>query len=271
MTMMPDDLAGTARSLTLMGTGTSMGVPMIACDCPVCTSSDPHDARTRTGVAVRNGTRNFLIDTGPELRLQVVRAGIREIEGVVYTHAHADHIMGMDDLRMFCFRQRQAIPLYCEPAVEQTLRHTFAYAFNPEPESLHSRPHLEFRRIGEEPFELCGMTVQPIRLVHGRLPVLGFRIQDVAFCTDVSEIPDASWRHLENLRVLILGAIREEPHPTHFNVSQALDVVARCRPRQTYLTHISHSLPHSSTNARLPDGVQLAYDGLTIPLDDQSP
>jgi phosphoribosyl 1,2-cyclic phosphate phosphodiesterase len=266
--MMPEDLIGTTRSLTLMGTGTSMGVPMIACDCAVCTSRDPHDARTRTGVAIRNGKRNFLIDAGPELRLQVVRAGIHEIEGVVFTHAHADHIMGIDDLRMYCFRQRQAIPLYCEQEVETTIRRTFPYAFHPLAESLHSRPHLEFRRISEDPFELAGLAIQPIRLFHGRLPVLGFRVQDIAFCTDVSDIPEGSWRHLEGLRVLILGAIRDEPHPTHFNISQALEVVARCRPQQTYFTHLSHSLPHEMTNARLPPGVQLAYDGLTLSLSE---
>lgn len=262
-----EDLDGIASSLTLTGTGTSMGVPMIACSCAVCTSTDPRDQRLRSGVLVRNGESAFLIDTGPELRQQLVRARVTSIDGVVYTHAHADHIMGLDDLRIFCFRQKQAIPLYCEERVEASLRQTFAYAFDEYADTLHSRPQLTFTRIGEESFELCGMTVQPIRLLHGRLPILGYRVRDVAFCTDVSAIPDASWPLLENLRVLVIGAIRDEPHPTHFTVAQALEVIERCRPQQAYLTHISHSLPHDATNARLPDHVRLAYDGLTISLE----
>ncbi|WP_437223462.1 MBL fold metallo-hydrolase [Planctomicrobium sp. SH661] len=261
-----EDLAGLDCSLTLTGTGTSMGVPMIACDCAVCTSNDSRDNRLRSGVYVRNGDSGFLIDTGPELRQQMVRTRVKTISGVVYTHAHADHIMGLDDLRIFCFRQKQSIPLFCEERVELALRKTFAYVFE-EGETLHSRPQLNFRRISEEPFELCGLPVQPIRLMHGHLPVFGYRIRDVAFCTDVSEIPESSWKHLENLRVLILGAIRDEPHPTHFTVGQALEVVDRCGPLQTYLTHISHSLPHEATNARLPKHVQLAHDGLTISLE----
>jgi len=262
-----EDLDGLSSSLTLTGTATSMGIPMIACNCAVCTSPDPRDQRLRSGVYVRNGEAGFLIDTGPELRQQLVRARVTSINGVLYTHAHADHIMGLDDLRIFCFRQKQAIPLYCEERVETSLRQTFAYAFDPRADTLHSRPQLCFSRIGEEPFELCGMTIQPIRLLHGHLPVLGFRMRNVAFCTDVSSIPETSWPLLENLDVLILGAIRDEPHPTHFTVAQALEVIDRCRPRQAYLTHISHSLPHDATNARLPKHVRLAYDGLTISLE----
>jgi len=261
-----EDLSGLSISLTLTGTGTSTGVPMIACNCAVCTSPDPRDNRMRSGVYVRNGEAGFLIDTGPELRQQMIRARVTSIAGVIYTHAHADHIMGLDDLRIFCFRQKQSIPLYCEPATEKALRSTFAYAFD-ERETLHSRPRLNFVPISETPFSLCGLTVQPIRLLHGHLPVLGFRVRNVAFCTDVSQIPEASWPFLQNLDVLILGAIRDEPHPTHFNLEQALEVIDRCKPRQAYLTHISHSLPHEATNARLPDHVRLAYDGLTLSLE----
>ena len=254
------------RRLTLLGTGTSMGVPMIACECPVCLSTDPHNQRTRTGVAVHNGDRTFLIDTGPEIRLQLVRERIHRIEGVVFTHAHADHIMGLDDLRIFGFKQKGNVPLYCEEPVEDTLRRTFSYAFNSPPDTLHSIPRLTFHRIGLEPFEVGGLDIQPIRLIHGKLPVLGFRIGDVAFCTDVSAIPESSVSQLRDLRVLVLGAIRDEPHPTHFNVQQALEVIEQLRPQQTYLTHISHSLDHAETNKRLPSGISLAYDGLAIPL-----
>ncbi|MCA9079583.1 MAG: MBL fold metallo-hydrolase [Planctomycetaceae bacterium] len=255
----------TVPSLTLLGTGTSMGVPMIGCECPVCTSTDPHNHRTRTGVLIRGPQGNLLIDTSPELRVQLIPQHVRQIAGVLFTHAHADHIMGLDDLRIFGFRQEGSIPLFCEAIVEETLRRTFAYAFAAG-DTLHSKPRLAFHRIGTEPIDLCGLRIQPIRLIHGRLPILGFRINDVAFCTDVSEIPDESWAHLSNLDVLILGAIRHEPHPTHFSVDQALQVIAKARPRRAYLTHISHTLEHAETNRLLPNQVALAYDGLEVML-----
>jgi len=252
--------------LVLLGTGTSVGVPIIGCHCEVCRSEDPRNHRTRSGVAVFAPEGVFLIDTPPELRLQLVREGIDTVEAVVYTHAHADHIFGLDDLRVIGVRRRAPVPLYCEPHVEEHIRHTFSYAFKPPRFAYEGAvPNLEFRRIGLEPFSLLGLTVQPIRLHHGKWPVLGFRINDVAFCTDVSEIPEESWTLLEGLDVLILDALREKPHPTHFSLSQALQVVERLRPRQTYFTHLSHSLDYRKTNARLPDGVELAYDGLTIP------
>lgn len=242
-----------------------MGVPMIGCDCPVCTSTNRRNDRTRTGVLIENGERSFLIDTPPEMRIQLVRESVRMIDAVVYTHAHADHILGLDDLRIFCFRKKQPIPLYCEDVVEETIRRTFSYAFDEAmANSLHSKPKLFFEEIGLRPFELCGLTVQPIRLIHGRLPVLGFRINDVAFCTDVSEIPEESWPLLEGLRVLVLGAIRYESHPTHFNIEQAMAVVERVQPQRAYFTHVSHSLDYEETNASLPNHVELAYDGQKI-------
>ena len=189
------------------------------------------------------------------------------IEAVVFTHAHADHIMGLDDLRMFGFKKKSAVPLYCEEIVENTLRRAFSYAFaSLEGKSLHSKPNLAFERLDGQPFELCGLTIQPLRLIHGKLPVLGFRINDVAFCTDVSHVPDETWPLLQNLKVLIVDAIREEPHPSHFNVAQALEMIERVNPERAFLTHISHTLEHEQTNARLPDQVELAYDGQVIDL-----
>lgn len=253
--------------LILLGTGTSHGVPIIGCHCAVCQSPNPKNHRTRTGVAVKAPAGMFLIDTPPELRLQLIREKIDLIHAVVYTHSHADHLFGLDDLRLFGYRLRHAVPLYCEEIVERQIRMAYSYAFaEPDPELHHGAiPQLELRRLGVEPFELLGMRIQPIRLIHGKLPVLGFRIGDVAFCTDVSFIPDESWPLLENLEVLVVDALREEGHATHFGIRQALEVVDRVRPKRTYLTHVSHHLEYEATNARLPENVELSYDGLRIP------
>ncbi len=254
------------NNLVLTGTGTSVGVPVAGCRCEVCESEDPRNHRLRTGVLVRAPLGNFVIDASPELRLQLVREKVTVLQAAVFTHSHADHIYGLDDLRIFGHRQDQDIPLYCEEAVEEQLRNAFHYAFAPPDPNNHrfAIPRFRFERIGMSPFELLGLRVQPIRLIHGRLPVLGFRMDDVAFCTDVSEIPDESWDLLSGLDTLVLGALREEPHATHFSVPQALEVIERVQPRRAYLTHIGHSLEYSATNARLPENVELAYDGLVI-------
>ena len=260
--------AATPSMMTLLGTGTSMGVPMIGCRCPVCTSTNPRNSRTRTGVYISAPEGPLLIDTSPELRLQLVREQIDMVHAVVYTHAHADHILGLDDLRIFGYKLKRPIPLYCEPIVEENLRRTFSYAFVPPDERnhQHSTPDLEFRTIGTDPFDVLGLHLIPLRLIHGQLPVLGYRINDVAFCTDVSFIPEETWPLLTGLKVLILDALWDDPHPTHFSVSQALEVIARLQPERAYLTHCSHRLDYEKTNARLPAGVELAYDGLQIPL-----
>ena len=260
--------AATTSMMTLLGTGTSMGVPMIGCRCPVCTSTNPRNSRTRTGVYISAPEGPLLIDTSPELRLQLVREQIDMVQAVVYTHAHADHILGLDDLRIFGFKLKRSIPLYCEPVVEEHLRRTFSYAFVPveDRNHQHSAPDLVFRTIGTDPFDVLGLRFIPLRLIHGQLPVLGYRINDVAFCTDVSFIPEETWPLLEGVKVLILDALFDEPHPTHFSVSQACEVNARVKPERAYLTHCSHRLDYDKTNARLPAGVELAYDGLQIPL-----
>ena len=254
--------------MVLLGTGTSTGVPMIGCDCDVCRSPHPRNKRLRTGVAVHAPEGTFLIDTSPEIRLQLIREQIRLVQAVIFTHGHADHIFGLDDTRLFPFRMKKALPLFCEASTEQNIRGAFNYAFEPPPPEAHpgSIPQFELIRIGTAPFELLGFQIRPIRLLHGQLPVLGFRINNVAFCTDVSRIPEESWPQLEGLDVLVLDALRDEPHPTHFGVGQALDVIKRVKPRQAYLTHVSHKLEYEATNARLPANVQLAYDGLRIPL-----
>lgn len=260
-------IAASRRELVLLGTGTSHGVPIIGCHCAVCTSTDPRNNRTRTGVAVHSGEGTFLIDTSPELRIQLLRERIDVAHAVVYTHNHADHLFGLDDLRLFGYRLKRAIPLYCEEAVERHIRAAYSYAFGPHDPDMHygAIPQLELRRIGLEPFEVLGVPVIPIRLMHGKLPVLGFRIGNVAFCTDVSFIPEESWSRLEGLDVLIVDALRDQPHETHFGIPQALEAIERVKPRRAYLTHVSHYLEYHETNARLPKGVELAYDGLRIP------
>ncbi|MBM3969026.1 MAG: MBL fold metallo-hydrolase [Planctomycetes bacterium] len=261
----PDSSRG---ELILLGTGTSVGVPMIGCDCAVCTSTNPKNHRTRTGVAINTPRGVFVIDTPPELRLQLVRERVRLIEAAVFTHAHADHIFGLDDLRTSGWKLSRPIPLFCEERVERQLRASFGYAFETPSQVLHpgAIPKLEFVRIGLEAFDVLGQRVQPIRLLHGQLPILGYRINDVAFCTDVSHIPEESWPLLEGLDVLILDALQDNPHPTHFSIAQSLKVVERLRPRQAFFTHVSHKLDYDATNARLPAGVELAYDGLRLPL-----
>lgn len=255
------------RELILLGTGTSVGVPVIGCDCPVCTSDNPRNQRTRTGVLVTAPEGNFVIDTSPELRLQLLREKVSLVKAAVFTHAHADHIFGLDDLRIFGHRMDAPVMLYCEEAVESQIRRSFSYAFLPPYPNTHhfAVPRLQFRRIGLAPFEVLGQRVQPIRLWHGKLPVLGFRIGDVAFCTDVSEIPEESWPLLEGLKTLVIDALRDRPHPTHFSIEESLQVVERVRPKQTYFTHVGHWLDYEETNAKLPPGVALSYDGLRIP------
>jgi phosphoribosyl 1,2-cyclic phosphate phosphodiesterase len=255
-----------SRELILLGTGTSVGVPVIGCRCPVCTSTNPRNQRTRTGVLVPAPEGNFLIDTPPELRIQLLRERVELIHAAVFTHSHADHIFGLDDLRIFGYRLDRAIHLHCEEPVERQLRAAFSYAFNPaDPDAHHfAVPKLAFRRIGTEPLEVLGQLVRPIRLMHGKLPLLGFRINDVAYCTDVSHIPEESWPLLEGLDTLVIDALRDHPHPTHLSVAQALEVIERVKPRRAYFTHVSHSLEYEATNARLPDGVELSYDGQRI-------
>jgi len=266
-TLQQADNTGSRQELVLLGTGTSTGVPMIGCDCEVCHSPNPRNQRMRSGVAVHAPEGTFLIDTSPELRLQLIRERIDMAHAVIFTHGHVDHLFGLDDTRLFSFKLGHPLPIYLEASTEETMRGAFSYAFRERPPEAKgwSIPRFDLHRIGEDEFDLLGLTIHPIRLLHGRLPVLGFRFNNVAFCTDVSTVPDESWSKLEGLDVLVLDALRDKPHPTHLSIDQALEVVERLKPKQTWLTHISHSLEYEATNARLPSNVQLAYDGLRIP------
>ncbi len=253
------------RRFIFLGTGTSVGVPMLGCLCPVCRSPDPRNTRYRCAVLIRTGRGNILIDTPPELRLQLLRAGVGIVHAVLFTHYHADHLFGLDDVRPFPRQLGGPVPLYCAPETEQKIRQAFAYAFDPQ---AHSQslyvPQLDFRSIGTAPFSVLGETFVPVPLRHAQFDVLGFRIGRVAYCTDVNAIPALSWPLLEDLDTLVLDALRPKRHPGHFSLEEALEVVARVKPRRAYFTHMSHELEHEATNRRLPQGVELAYDGLSF-------
>jgi phosphoribosyl 1,2-cyclic phosphate phosphodiesterase len=254
--------------MILLGTGTSVGVPAIGCGCDVCRSSNPRNRRTRCSAVLGLPGGNLLIDTSPDVRHQLLREEIGIVHSVLYTHEHADHIFGLDDLRMMQFYLGGPVPLYCEPRVEQRIRKSYDYAFE-SPDDLHpgAVPQLTFRTIGLEPFEVLGTRVTPIRLKHGkRFDVLGFRIGNVAYCTDANAIPPESIERLAGLNVLVLDALRPRGHATHFSLEEASDIARRLAPRQTLFTHMSHELEHEATNATLPKGMALAYDGQRIAL-----
>src|SRR3954451_16272707 len=252
--------------LLFLGTGTSAGVPMIGCHCDVCRSADPHDQRTRHSVVISRVDTRVLVDTTPELRLQAVGNGVHAIDAVVYTHAHADHIMGLDDVRRFNTVRKGPLDVWCDDRTFATLRTCFGYAFKePEPEMKLFRPHLDRRTIERDrSFEIGPMRWTPVPLLHGDMPVLGFRVGRLAYCTDVSRIPDSSYPLLEDLDVLVLDALQHKKHTTHFSLEEAVEEARRIGAKQTLFTHIAHALAHEATNATLPDGVRLAFDGQRV-------
>lgn len=250
--------------LLFLGSGTSAGVPMIGCKCEVCTSTDPRDRRTRASVVISYGETRVLVDTTPEMRLQCIDHGVDFIHAVVYTHAHADHIMGLDDVRRFNAVKQGPLDIWADERTHQSLTQCFGYAFKvPDPSTRLFRPHL-VRRTIDGPFDIGGLTWMPIPLLHGEMPVLGFRVGNVAYCTDVSAIPEQSWPLLEGLDVLVLDALQWKPHTTHFSIDQAIEVTGRVKPKATYFTHIAHGVMHARDNPKLAPGIQLAYDGLKV-------
>jgi phosphoribosyl 1,2-cyclic phosphate phosphodiesterase len=252
--------------ITVLGSGTSAGVPTVGCTCEVCNSPDPRDQRLRPSILIRYGTHNVMVDTTPDFRAQVLRIKLRRLDAILYTHAHADHILGLDDVRPFNFRQKAPIPIYATRETLDTIQRVFSYAFSPEPQES-SVPKLDLHTINGAPFDLFGLEFTPIRLAHGRGTVYGFRFGKAAYLTDHSDIPPESTAQLQGLDVLFLDALRHRPHPTHTTVDRALEWVEELKPRRAFFTHMSHDLPHAATEAWFPDHVRLAYDGLEIEVE----
>jgi phosphoribosyl 1,2-cyclic phosphate phosphodiesterase len=265
--------------VTLLGTGTSSGVPAIGCDCAVCRSDDPRDRRTRPSILIDLGdaadraipvafaaaARYILVDTAPDLRAQALAHGVRRVDAIAFTHSHADHVLGLDEVRRYNFMQGAAIPCFGDAATLADLRRVFSYIFDGKTRAGGGIPRLSLFDIGGA-FSLGGVEFVPVPVMHGPMPILGYRVGAFAYLTDCSQIPESSWPLLAGVRTLVLDALRDRPHTTHFNVAEALQVVERLGPERTYFTHISHDLPHAATCARLPFGVELAYDGLILEL-----
>jgi len=249
--------------ITVLGSGTSVGVPTIGCHCAVCTSDDPRDNRLRPSVLVSYGDRNVLIDTTPDFRFQALRAKINHLDAVIFTHSHADHIMGLDDVRPFNFRQKGQIPIYAAPDTMAAIQRCFPYIFDGMRRESNV-PQLDARLIDGSPFELFGLEFIPVPILHGRATIYGFRFGAAAYLTDHSDIPPESMALLRDLDVLFLDALRYKPHPTHSTVERSVKTADELKPRRTYLTHICHDLAHERAESLLPEHVRLAYDGLEL-------
>jgi len=253
-------------TLTVLGSGTSMGVPTIGCDCRVCMSKDAKDRRTRPSVMLEYGDAVVLIDSGPDFREQALREKIRHVDAVLYTHGHADHILGLDDLRPLSFRHEKALPLYALDSTATTIEHIFRYAFDAA-STYATRPRVKMNRIamdGAASLDLFGAEFIALPLLHGEEEVLGYRFGTAAYLTDFSDIPAASMEKLRGLDLLFLDALRRRPHPTHSNLENSLRIVGELKPKRAFFTHMSHDLMHEETNALLPENVRLSYDGLKI-------
>lgn len=250
--------------ITFLGTGTSTGVPMVACTCRVCQSPDPRDKRLRVSVMIEKNDKTIIIDCGPDFRQQMLREKVKKIDAILMTHGHRDHTGGIDDIRAFNFVMQRDIDFYLnEPTKEILLRH-FDYAFD-ENNSYPSKPRLKLHIIDNKPFNVCGIRVIPILVMHADMPVLGFRIDDFTYITDANHIAEEEKEKVKGSKIIVINALRWKKHPSHFNVEEAIALINELQPEKAYLTHITHHMGlHAEVNRQLPPSVQLAYDGLKI-------
>ena len=249
--------------ITFLGTGTSLGVPIVACPCPVCASTDSRDKRMRSSVFIETEDKNIIIDSGPDFRTQLLNNGIRRVDAVLITHQHRDHLAGLDDIRTFNYMQNCAMPVFANYLTVDSIRRDFYYCFG-EPR-YPGVPEIELHNVGSDPFDVLGIKVTPINVLHYKLPVLGFRINDFTYITDASHIDDSEIEKIYGSKILVINALRKTEHISHFSLPEALEVIAKVKPTQAYLTHIGHEMGfHAETDAALPEGVHLAYDGLSV-------
>ncbi|WP_339866520.1 MBL fold metallo-hydrolase [uncultured Algoriphagus sp.] len=252
--------------VTFLGTGTSQGVPVIGCTCPVCSSLDFRDKRFRSSVHIQIGKLSLVIDTGPDFRSQILRAGISDLDAVIFTHEHKDHTAGLDDIRPFNFKQQRDMPVFGKPQVLEQIKREFAYIFTGK--RYPGVPQVETVEINESPFTIEGITITPIPVMHYKLPILGFRIGDFTYITDANNIPEESLQLIEGTEILVLNALQKESHISHFTLNEAVAMAKKIGAKQTYFTHMSHKLGlHNSVDEELPEGIALAYDGLQLTLD----
>jgi len=256
--------------ILVLGSGTSVGVPMVGCHCRVCTSDDPRDKRLRPSILINYAGRNVVIDTTPDFRAQALRAGIEKLDAILFTHGHADHLLGLDDVRPINMRLGLTIPVYGSAETLAAVERCFPYAFDGQ-QKESSTPQLELHELNGAPFDLFGLRFEPVRVMHGKMPIYGYRFARAAYITDQSEIPEEPLDKLRGLKVLFLDALRRRPHPTHTTIERALEYVQMLAPERAYFTHICHDLAHEETERTLPPHVRLAYDGLEIILEEAEP
>jgi phosphoribosyl 1,2-cyclic phosphate phosphodiesterase len=249
--------------ITFLGTGTSNGIPVIGCTCSVCQSSDPRDRRTRTSAVIHADGQSILIDTSPELRIQALANDLGSVDAVVYTHAHADHVAGFDDLRSFNLVRQEKLDVFADALTAAIIQERFAYAFERPFPFYGGKPDLRMH-VFDGPFSIGPTRVHPFQVGHGRWTVNGFRFGDLVYLTDAKDVPPEAIEAMRDADVLVINGLRDVPHPVHLSIPETLDIIAEVRPRQAYLVHLSHEVSHAEMSDRLPPGVHLAYDGLTV-------
>ena len=252
--------------ITFLGTGTSQGIPVIACDCVVCQSADPRDNRTRSSILISVNGENYVVDTGPDFRVQMLRENVKSLRAVLFTHEHKDHVAGMDDVRAFNYKEKRDMEIFCSERVEEALMREFYYVF--ESIKYPGVPSVNVNRIENNAFMLpCGERIIPVEVMHYKMPVLGFRIKDFTYITDAKTVEDSEVEKVKGSRVLVVNALRKNEHISHFNLDEALDFIEKINPEMAYLTHISHLFDsHEEIERELPKNVRVAYDGLKINL-----